>query len=542
MTQEKGLFFFMLTVCVALGASFWINKDGDQKQATNQEEKVAMTLKKAESVIQPRDVVLAQTPRVLLSNGKMLLSVRQKGLVIDDVELKTYWDSATKKNKKPFALLSPEGTELPVYVQLGCLVNTPFSPTEETFWDVKESTERFVRFETTVAGVQYECSITLDEQYAVAADFKIINKTESSIDVGAFAQITKTKDSREDSSLVSHEGFAGYVAESLQEKNYSKMDKERFVFDMEKSGWCGFVSKYWMLSLMPDSKATCAAYASQKGRSYVAHTVLPSCSLKKGEECTRRIHMFVGPKKREVLTKYENTFKWRSFEQAIDYGVFYFITKPALILVTWLYSLLKSFGLVILIITFLVRLALFPLARKSHAAMKRMRQLQPKMKKLQDLYAGDKMRLHQEMAKLYKGQKVNPLSGFVPMLVQIPIFFALYKVLFISFEMRHAPFLWVRDLAQPDPTSVLTLCGLIPLPLPSFLIVGFLPAIMGVTMFFQQKLSAVSVDAAQQKIMRFLPVIFVFMLANFPAGLVLYWTVSNIVSVGQQWFLRRNEA
>ncbi len=543
MSQEKGLLFFTLTVCCALGASFWFSKDSktlETAKAVPQKE-VGPSMAPAQPSVRPREVVIANTPRILISNDNLLISVNQQGLIIDDVELKQY--HASPKKKKPLALLCPEGTDQPFYVQIGCLAHGGLAPKRDAFWDLKEKTDNMLCFETVHNGLIYQCRLTIDSGYAIDVQMQVVNKKGEAIDLASFAQTYKTKLEDDDPSFVAHEGLVGYMGDGLQEKTYSKINKENFKFSVPKGGWTGFASKYWFVCAVNEKStpATSTTECIEKDKKYTSYMVLPSQSVAPQATYQDSFKIFVGPKKRALLADYEQQSGWKSFEQSIDYGVFYFVTRPFLALIIWLYSVVGNFGIVILMLTLAVRLAMFPLARRSHEAMLRMRKMQPKMKRLQELYSHDKMRMHQEIALLYKNNKVNPLGSFLPMLVQVPIFFALYKVLFISLEMRHASLLWIQDLSQPDPTSVLTLCGLLPITLPGFLTVGVLPVLMAVTMYIQQRLTVQpTADPTQQKVMRLLPFIFMFMLANFSSGLVFYWMVSNVVSIAQQWYLRRN--
>ena len=370
------------------------------------------------------------------------------------------------------------------------------------------------------------------------------NDSTKAVQLGGYARLVKHLPKDYESSVVSYEGPLGFLDGSLREDSYKDLDEKDINYSVQKGDWSGFSTKYWLVALIPDvvdHMFSLTKRAMSKKGVYAVDLVSPTYSVEPGATQKVSMRFFAGPKQRDLLMHYADQ-GIHSFEQSIDYGYFYFITRPTLILINWLYEILKNFGLVIIMLTIFVRLAMLPLARKSHSAMVRMRKMQPKLKIIQDMYANDRMRLQQEMANFYKTQKINPLSGCLPMLVQMPVFFALYKVLFISLEMRHAPFLgWLKDLSRPDPTSIFTLFGLIPISLPSFLQVGILPILMGLTMYFQQKLSPQALDPNQQKVMRFLPFIFVFMLSSFPAGLTLYWTVSNIVSILQQWYISRED-
>ena len=307
-------------------------------------------------------------------------------------------------------------------------------------------------------------------------------------------------------------------------------------------GWIGFTDKYWLTALLPDQQSPITANfrgAIKNGHNtyqtdYIgpAYTVQPTQSI----ETTQRF--FAGAKVVDLLDDYSGTLRIPYFDKAVDFGWFYFITKPIFYAVSYFYELLGNFGLAIMLLTILIRLAFFPLANKSYHSMQRMKKFQPEIKRLQELYKDDKMKLQQETMAFYKKNKINPVSGCLPILVQLPVFFALYKVLFVTLEMRHAPFYgWIKDLSAPDPTSLFNLFGLISWTPPSFLMIGALPLLMGATMIIQQKMNPAPMDPVQAKVFLIMPIFFTYLLAQFPAGLVLYWTWSNLLAITQQWFI-----
>jgi YidC/Oxa1 family membrane protein insertase len=345
-----------------------------------------------------------------------------------------------------------------------------------------------------------------------------------------------------------HEGPLGVFDGTLKETKYADLKKEGTVREKTVGGWAGITDKYWLTALVPDQKAEATgrfvyqnrdnADAYQVDFTGAAVTVAPNASAETA------FHMFAGAKQVKLLDAYSDKLGIARFDLAIDFGWFYFLTKPFFYLLQMLHNALGNMGLAILALTVLIKAAMFPLANKSYVSMSKMKTVQPEVKKLQERFADDKVRMQQEMMALYKREKVNPVSGCLPMLIQIPVFFALYKVLFVAIEMRHAPFYgWIHDLSAPDPTTIFNLFGLIPWDavhaLPSFMHLGVWPLIMGVTMWLQQKLNPQPADPVQAKMMGFLPIIFTFLLANFAAGLVIYWAWSNTLSILQQWVIMR---
>lgn len=549
MTQEKGLLFFILTVVSALLYTSWFGEKPPSSQ--EKENSTAVIAQEASPVAEqaprPKELLLALSPRVRFSNDKISGSVQQKGLSIDDLDLKDYKLNLEENRAMP--LLAPDGTQDPYFVRFGWVSpdKTVSVPDAESFWDLKHDngTGKNVELSFSKNGLEYTYTMVLDDEYMAHLTMTVRNTTATAVQIGGYARLTKFLSPEYESSFVSYEGPIGYMEKELKDDGYKTLDDEVKSYQARQGEWAGFSTKYWLTALIPsveNEMFSVSARSLQKKRVYAMDVVSPTYLVQPGETKSVSVRFFAGPKQRDLLSAYADKGVVVQLEQAIDYGYFSFITRPTLILINWLYELLKNFGFVIIVLTILVRLSMFPLARKSHNAMVRMRKLQPKLKMIQEMYANDRMRLQQEMANFYRTQKINPLSGCLPMLVQMPVFFALYKVLFISLEMRHAPFFgWLKDLSCPDPTSVLTLFGLIPIPLPSFLQIGVLPILMGVTMYFQQKLSPQTMDPNQQKVMRFLPLVFMFMLASFPAGLTLYWTVSNLISILQQWFIGRGE-
>ena len=334
------------------------------------------------------------------------------------------------------------------------------------------------------------------------------------------------------------------LAGTLEEIDYDDLREDGPIELPSQGGWLGITDKYWLASLVPDQESELVAnfrhYIAEGQDRYQVDYLRPAMTVPPGETIEVTDRLFAGAKEVGLLDFYANEYGIPLFDRAVDFGWFYFLTKPIFHILHFFYQLLGNYGLAILLLTLLVKLLFYPLANKSYRAMSKMKKLQPEMMRLREQFGDDKMRMNQELMALYKKEQVNPMSGCLPIVVQIPVFFALYKVLFVSIEMRHAPFFgWIQDLSAPDPTSLFNLFGLVPWNPPAFLMIGIWPLLMGATMLLQTKLNPQPADPIQAKVMMLLPLMFIFLFATFPAGLVIYWTWNNVLSVAQQWVIMR---
>lgn len=421
-------------------------------------------------------------------------------------------------------------------------------PDSATVWSANQDT---LTPETPVVlswvnnqGVRFERTILLDEKYMFTIEDKIINQTEKAFNMAFGASLVRINPKLKTTASV-HQGFVAFLDEdgkkSLIEENYQALkDAEKY---QTKGGWFGLTDKYWLSALSFDQQiSNVQVFADEDtldGKNvYSADYLTPIITVAAGNAVENTVHFFAGPKDLDLLEGYQDIFP--RFELAIDFGWYYFLTKPFLIILEWLYSLCGNMGIAILIFATLLRIALLPISAKSFVSMAKMRKIQPRLQQLQKQYKNDRMRLNQEMMMLYRKEKINPASGCLPMLIQIPVFFSLYKVLSVSIAMRQAPFFgWIQDLSAPDPTSVFTLFGLLPISLPSFLTVGVWPILMGITMYLQQKMNPAPPDKTQASVFKWMPIIFTFMMAQFSAGLVIYWTWSNILAIAQQKYIMK---
>ena len=337
-----------------------------------------------------------------------------------------------------------------------------------------------------------------------------------------------------------HEGFLGVFGEELKEKDFEDIEKEKFTISSTK-GWLGITDKYWLTAIVPEQGSEFKAEFVAKNEKYRANYIIKNPKiLNPGNSISNEINTFVAAKEVAVIDSYAEDLGIEKFDLTIDWGWFYFFTKPLFFIIDYFFRLTGNFGLAIVIITALVRLIFFPLANYSFKSMAKMKILQPEMLRLKELHKDDKAKLQQEMMALYKREKVNPVSGCLPVLIQIPFFFAIYKMLYVTLEMRHQPFFgWIKDLSERDPTSIFNLFGLIPWDPPTFLMIGAWPILMGLSMWVQQKLNPTPPDPIQAKIFMFFPLFLTIILAPFPSGLVVYWTVNNILTIAQQWVIMR---
>ena len=502
--------------------------------------------------------------RVVLQNDNIKATISPKGLRLDDVILSKYFE--TVERKTPIHLLEPstpiptetaaqqEATAKPYFASLGWLSGDSAIalPTDETLWTLQNSTPTVAVFTYKTDTLEVERTIQLDSEYVFAISDKITNKTAKDLQLYPYAVISREGAAVTDKTVIgipdesiSRTGLIAYTGHELKQEKYKDMPKKGIIELPAVQGWLGFSDKYWLTALIPDKaapvdgrfvyKAADGNHRLQVDYRGMAQTVAAGASL----EYTQRI--FTGAKEVKVLDNYEKTLSVPHLDMAVDFGMFYFMTKPFFYALKFLGEKIGNFGLGILCFTVLVRILVFPLANKSFREMNRMKDLQPKIQDLKERTGDDQTKFQQEMMELYKREGVNPVGGCLPMIIQMPIFFALYKVLYVTIEMRQAPFYgWIKDLSAADPTSVWNLFGLIPWDAPAFLpVLGVLPLMMGITMYLQQLLNPPPTDPTQKQVMMFLPLIFTFMMAHFSAGLVMYWTWSNILSVLQQWTIRK---
>jgi YidC/Oxa1 family membrane protein insertase len=506
-----------------------------------------------------RNQALAASPRVRIETPKIAGSIALTGARIDDVSLKAYRETVDP-NSANIILLSPLGGPNAYYSDFGWVAapgTTVPLPNATTVWSADS---QVLRPGTPVnlswdngQGLVFKRAISIDENAMFTIRDAVENKGGSAVTLFPYGQVVRHGKPATLGYYVLHEGLVGNLGEQgLQEFTYDHVDKEPLlspgtngkVWRDAVGGFLGITDKYWAAAVIPDqARKYEGRYSSvQTGtiRTYQADFLGEAVTVAPGANAAASARLFAGAKEVAAIDGYEKNLGIKRFELLIDWGWFYFITKPLFFVLDWIYKHVGNFGVAILIVTVLLKTLFFPLANKSYASMAKMKAVQPEMLAIRERYADDKMKQQQALMELYKTQKINPLAGCWPVLVQIPVFFALYKILFITIEMRHAPFFgWIRDLAAPDPTNLFNLFGALPFTPPAFLHLGLWPIFMGITMFVQMKMNPEPPDPVQKMMFTWMPVFFTFLLGSFPAGLVIYWSWNNLLSVLQQGFIMR---
>ncbi len=502
---------------------------------------------KPESKILSRKTVIQNEERIYFSEkSRVIGSIALKGARFDDLILKDYKESIAPDSKQ-VTLLSPQNTKIPYFIELGWMSQQNINlPNKESIWEIIEGKKLGPNTPITIQwksseGLIFKRKIFIDENFLISVEQEIINKTNKDFNLTQYGRINRTGTPKTSGFYILHEGPIAVLNNRLIEVDYDDLLEDGSVSAISRGGWIGITDKYWLAALIPDQKTRIeGGFKATLGNieRYQAQYTGGEILLESGSKILVKSNIFIGAKEVNLLDKYSKNLAIEMFDRAVDFGWFYIITKPLFLVLHKFSDIFGNVGLSILALTVLIRILLFPLANKSFKSMSKMKVLTPKMTEIRERYKNDKLKMQQEIMSLYKTEKVNPLSGCLPILVQIPIFFALYKVLFVTLETRHAPFYgWVKDLSAPDPTTIFNLFGIFNFTPPSFLMIGAWPLLMALTMYLQQKLNPAPPDPLQAKIMSFLPLMFLFLFATFPAGLVIYWTWNNILSIGQQWII-----
>ena len=491
--------------------------------------------------------------RINVINDELQGSISLLGARIDDLVLKNYRQTLDPESDQIRFLKKIDERE-PFFIQFGwSSPNKNKVPNGNTVWKGSKSSldpnNPVTLTWNNGEGLKFSQIISIDDNYMIKVIQKVKNETNNSVNLYPYGLIRRSGEPKTTDFFVLHEGPLGVFDGSLKEHSYSDLketgQKGMSIKTEENGGWIGITDKYWMAALIPDQNTNSNftfRYVNNSA-SYQTDFLGELSKIPANGEIEIVSRVFSGAKKLNLLDKYEEDLKIKNFDLAIDFGWFYFLTKPFFYALSWANNILGNFGLAILAITVVVKIIFFPLANKSYKSMARMRVLTPQLQQLRERFGNDRQKMNMEMMALYKREKVNPAAGCLPILVQIPVFFALYKVLFVSIEMRQAPFFgWIKDLSALDPTSIFNLFGLLPYStdfLPDFLNLGIWPLLMGATMVLQQRLNPKPPDPVQAQIFAWMPVVFTFLLATFPAGLVIYWTWNNLLSIAQQWIITR---
>jgi YidC/Oxa1 family membrane protein insertase len=517
------------------------------------------------AVVVSRDTAIAASPRIKIDTPRLSGSISLKGARVDDLSLVQFRDTVDPTSPA-IVLFSPSNTAAPYYAEFGWVAasgSTVKIPDQNTLWQqegsgtLSPSTPVTLKYDNG-DGLTFRRTIAIDDRYVFTIKDDVTNVGNAPVTLYPFALISRHGTPQVAGYYILHEGLIGYLGDQgLQEFGYKKIDEAKAVNFKVTNGWLGITDKYWASALLPDTSAQLQARFSSNlvgtTRTYQTDYLLDPQTIAIGGTGSANARLFAGAKEASVVGinfpiggfgGYNKELGLNHFDLLIDWGWFYFITKPMFLALDFFYHLVGNFGIAILLVTVLVKLLFFPLANKSYASMAKMKSVQPQLAALKERYPDDKVKQQQEMMEIYKKEKINPIAGCLPVALQIPVFFSLYKVLFVTIEMRHAPFFgWIKDLSAPDPTNLFTLFGLLhfdPTQLPLFghyLALGIWPIIMGITMWFQMKLNPTPPDPTQKMIFAWMPLIFTFMLAGFPAGLVIYWAWNNTLSVLQQSFI-----
>ncbi|WP_346900253.1 membrane protein insertase YidC [uncultured Roseibium sp.] len=509
-----------------------------------------------QTVAMTREEALAKSERIDIDTPRVSGSINLTGGRIDDLRLKDYHETVDKSSPT-IVLLSPKGAPKAYYADYGWVADPGADlvlPGNDTQWTKPEGAELTPATPVTLtydngAGLVFKRTFSIDENYMFTIDQSVENNTGTEVKLYPYGLIVRNGKPDTAGFYILHEGMLGVFGdEGLKEVKYKDLEEDHQVRPPQvDQGWLGFTDKYWAATLIPMPKSTFQPNFTytQATDNFQADFLGTGVTVPAGGSADTSSYLFAGAKQKSLLDAYQDKddgLGIKQFNLLIDWGWFFFLTKPMFWVIDYLYHLVGNFGLAILAVTVLVKLFFFPLANKSYVSMSKMKLVQPQMTEIKEKYGDDRAKQQQALMELYKKEKINPLAGCLPVVIQIPVFFSLYKVLFVTIEMRHAPFFgWIQDLSAPDPTTVFNLFGLIPWDPPQMLMLGVWPLIMGITMFVQMKMNPAPPDPTQQMIFTWMPVIFTFMLASFPAGLVIYWAWNNTLSVTQQYVIMRRQ-
>ncbi len=576
--QRNLLLAIALSVAILIGFNLFFEQPAPPPEATQQAGEVdtrpsasgtgaggqpgsqaldAVGDSQAAAGLQSREQAIEAAPRVAIDTPALSGSISLLGAKLDDLVLKRYHETVDPQSPE-IVLLNPAGGPNAYFAEFGWVAGADGIelPDRDSRWRADAETLSVGNPVTlsweNEAGLVFEQVYSVDDDYLFTVTQRLRNRSGEDLAVAPFGLVSRTGTPETSGFYLLHEGLIGVLDETLKEVDYDEAREDGPITYQSTGGWIGITDKYWMATLVPDQQsAVTARFVSSGGAGglpkYQADYLYDMQTVADGGTLETTSRLFAGAKRVTLLDEYADRFGIEKFDLAVDFGWFYFLTKPIFLALHWLHSVIGNFGVAILVLTVGIKLLFFPLANKSYKSMAKMRKLQPEIVKLRERFSDDKQRLNQEVMGLYKREGANPISGCLPVLVQIPVFFALYKVLFVTLEMRHAPFFgWIQDLSAPDPTTVLNLFGLLPWARPELgaldiVNLGVWPLLMGLTMFIQQRLNPQPADPMQAKIFTFMPIIFTFLLASFPAGLVIYWTWNNLLSVIQQAVIMKRQ-
>ncbi len=521
----------------------------DPKKINNEKNNIVESTSEAPSLDQnvevskiSRNEAIENEDRVQFENSTVIGSISLVGASIDDLTFKKYTD--TLNGDDNVILLNPKKVEDGYYIETGwATANKNINlPNSKTIWTIEGNNKLTPNSPiklswTNDQNIKFIKDISIDDQYLFRVNQTIINNSEKTYNFYPYGQIIRNLAPEIIDFFILHEGLIGVFDDQLVEEDYDDIEEKKFSINADK-GWLGITDKYWITSLIPQENRKFRTDFDYKNKFRANFIETSATEIGANETKSNEIKIIIAAKEVDIIDGYAENLNISKYDLAIDWGWFYFLVKPLFFLIDYFFKLTGNFGIAIILITICIRIVFFPLANYSFKSMAKMKVLQPEMTRLKELHKEDKMKLQQEMMALYKKEKVNPVSGCLPIFIQIPFFFAIYKVLFVTLEMRHQPFYgWIKDLSERDPTSIFNLFGLIPWDPPSFLLIGVWPCLMGLSMYFQQKLNPTPPDPIQAKIFAFFPLFLTVILAPFPSGLVIYWTINNILTMAQQYVI-----
>ncbi len=537
---------------IILYGLFFAPPSPDPKQLTNNDQsKNNLQLNEAPKIEQniennkiSRSEAINKVERIFFENENIKGSISLKGSLIDDLIFKKYTE--TLDSDVNVVLLNPKESENGYYIETGWAINNKDIevPNSNTKWEVVGNklltpSNPIKLVWNNKQNISFEKEISIDDKFLFTVNQKITNNTQNTYNFYPYGQIIRNLAPDVTDFYILHEGLLGVFDDNLVEEDYDDIKDKKYSVNANK-GWMGITDKYWITSLIPENNKSFRSDFDYKNKFKANFIETAATEVRANESKTNQVKVIIAAKEVDVVDGYAEKLNINKFDLAIDWGFLYFLTKPIFLISDYFFKLTGNYGIAIILITACIRILFFPLANYSFRSMAKMKVLQPEMVRLKELHKEDKMKLQQEMMALYKREKVNPVSGCLPILIQIPFFFAIYKMLFVTIEMRHQPFFgWIHDLSERDPTSLFNLFGLLPYDVPSFLIIGAWPVAMGVTMWMQQKLNPTPPDPIQQKIFMFFPVFLTVILAPFPSGLVIYWTINNVLTMAQQYVIMK---
>jgi YidC/Oxa1 family membrane protein insertase len=556
MENQKNLFLaIIISMAIIFGFQLLVPQPerAPVTEENNAQETVSLDIQGTTSaILLDRDQVLEETVRVIFDNSKIKGSINLEGGFIDDLVLEEY-----RENLDPtsdfIGFLNPLGSEDAYYLDTGWV--SPDSsielPNNKSKWTADKSAIGIndpVKITwTNSQNITFEKIITLDEHYLFSVDQRVINNSDKSFDLYPFGLSKRQGLPEMQNFFILHEGPLSVTDGVLEEYDYDDLKEKQKIKLNSVGGWIGMTDKYWQTAIIPNQnepiQQTYSYSFVENIDNFQTDLVGAKIVVGNGDNISHNLKLFAGPKIVSVIEQYMDEYGVQEFDRSVDFGWFYFLTKPIFHVLEFIFGYVGNFGWAIVIFTLLMRICFFPLAQASFKSMAKMKKLGPELQRLKEQYGDDRAGMQKEMMALYKREKANPIAGCLPILLQIPVFFSLYKVLFVTIEMRHAPFIgWIHDLSAPDPLGLLTLFGFVDWSVPGILQlfnIGIWPILMGISMFLQQKLNPAPVDKMQAKIFMFLPIVFTFVLGGFAAGLVIYWTTNNVLSMAQQYVIQR---